>query len=61
MKKEVDLELFDVIDFLEDRGVDYTTAGTKNVSAGWIGINFIVVVIFLLCYVALSNHRRVPC
>lgn len=36
--EDVDIELFDVVEYLEDRGVDYTTAGTKNVSAGWIGI-----------------------
>lgn len=34
---QIDLDLISIIDFLEDRGVDYSTAGTKNVSAGWIG------------------------
>lgn len=37
--KDVDLELFDIIDYLEDRGIDYLTAGSKNTSAGWISIS----------------------
>lgn len=41
MKKEnnVDLELFDIIEYLDDRGIDYATAGHKNVSVGWIGLS----------------------
>ncbi len=41
MKKEndVDLELFDILEYLDDRGVDYATAGHKNVSVGWIGLS----------------------
>jgi len=36
---DLDIELFDIIDYLEDRGVDYNTAGSRNVSVGWIGLS----------------------
>lgn len=38
---EFDTDLFDVVAFLEERGIDYSTAGSKNVSAGWIGTSCI--------------------
>ncbi len=38
-KVEIDLELFDIIEYLDDRGIDYSTSGHKNVSAGWIGLS----------------------
>lgn len=38
-ERTMDIEMFSIIDYLEDRGIDYSTAGTKNVSAGWIGIS----------------------
>lgn len=37
--KDLDLDLFDVIAFLDDRGVDYQMAGAKNISSGWIGLS----------------------
>jgi DNA primase len=36
---ELDLDLFDVMAYLDDRGIDYANAGSKNVSVGWIGIS----------------------
>jgi hypothetical protein len=38
-EEELDIEMFDIVGYLEERGVDYSTAGTKNVSAGWIGLS----------------------
>lgn len=37
--EKIDTDLFDVVDYLEDRGIDYSVAGQKNVSTGWIGIS----------------------
>lgn len=34
---EIDLDLFDPMAYLDARGVDYTSSGSKNVSTGWIG------------------------
>lgn len=39
MKREIDLDLFDIIEYLDDRGQYYVHAGSKNVSAGWIGLS----------------------
>jgi DNA primase len=36
---DIDLDMISAVDFLEDRGVDYMTAGNKNISAGWIGLS----------------------
>lgn len=37
-KAQFDLTLFDVVSFLDDRGIQYSQAGSKNVSSGWLGV-----------------------
>lgn len=39
--KELDLDLFDVQAYLDDKGIEYSHSGNKNVSSGWIGVSCI--------------------